>query len=398
MGEPALKVAPKDRYEAVADAYRQKSKKLGQEYFVLDGDRHTIEPLDAFTKYLDKEFKADAPKIVIDQHGGTRLLVEGRLYQKPEGWGMGRPEGNADYRPRGESLTNEEAVEHVLSMRDEDMDITGVDIGLWIPTAGLFLPDIINKNLQYGFARAYNDWMAKDFAIGDRHLWCITIPIVPTMAVEEIKRCKAMGGNAVWMRPNVMQGVRWWEPDWDPVWQIMEELNLPLVFHEATGTYNATCSTDYKFDVYWMAHVVSHPLEMATALVAIIGYGVLQRFPKLRVMMCEAGVTWVPYMLGRLDEHYHGRPKHEIKLDMLPSEYFKRQMCICAFEDDEPMLKETMEFFGGNNLGYTSDYPHWDSSGVSGVKRYLNNYPDFDEDTRVRFFSHNLIDVLGLEG
>ncbi len=31
MGEPALKVAAKDRYEAVADAYRQKSKKLGQE-------------------------------------------------------------------------------------------------------------------------------------------------------------------------------------------------------------------------------------------------------------------------------------------------------------------------------------------------------------------------------
>lgn len=398
MGEPALKVAPKDRYQAVAEAYRQKSKKLSQEYFVVDGDRHTIEPLDAFTKYLDKEFKADAPKIVIDQHGGTRLLVEGRLYQKPEGWGMGRPEGNADYRPRGESLTNEEAVEHVLAMRDEDMDITGVDIGLWIPTAGLFLPDIINKDLQYAFARAYNDWMAKDFALGDRHLWCITIPIVPTMAVEEIKRCKAMGANAVWMRPNVMQGVRWWEPDWDPVWQTMEELSLPLVFHEATGTYNATCSTDYKFDVYWMAHVVSHPLEMATALVAIIGYGVLQRFPKLKVMMCEAGVTWVPYMLGRLDEHFESRPKHEIKLDMPPSEYFKRQMCICAFEDDEPMLRETMEFFEGNNLGYTSDYPHWDSSGVSGVKRYLNNYPDFDEDTRVRFFSHNLIDVLGLEG
>ena len=105
----------------------------------------------------------------------------------------------------------------------------------------------------------------------------------------------------------------------------------------------------------------------------------------------------MPYMLVRLDEHFEGRPKHEIKLDMLPSEYFKRQMCICAFEDDEPMLRETMEFLGGNNLGYTSDYPHWDSSGVSGVKRYLNNYPDFDEDTRVRFFSHNLIDVLGLE-
>ena len=60
-------------------------------------------------------------------------------------------------------------------------------------------------------------------------------------------------------------------------------------------------------------------------------------------------------------------------------------MCVCSFEDDEPMLKETMESFGGRNLGYTSDYPHWDSSGISGVKRYLDKYPDFDEETRNMF-------------
>ncbi len=398
MGQAATKVIAKDRYEAVAERYRQSTKTMGQDYFIIDGDRHVVEPLEAFTKYLDREWMKYAPKIVEDEQGGTRLLIEGRLYQKPKGFGLGRPEGNADYRPRGESLGNAEAAEHVYKMRDEDMDITGVDMGLWIPTAGLYLPDLIDKEKQYAFVRAYNDWMAKDFAIGERHLWCATIPIVPRMAVEEIKRCKEMGANAVWMRPNVMQDERWWTEDWDPVWSTMEELGLPLVFHEATGTYNATYSTDYKFDVYWMAHVVSHPLEMATALVAVIGYGVLERHPKLKAMMCEAGVTWVPYIIGRMDEHVESRPQGEVTLRKLPSEYLKQQMCICAFEDDEPMLRETMVYFEGRNLGYTSDYPHWDSSGVSGVKRYLDNYPDFDEETRKLFFAHNLIDILGLEG
>lgn len=398
MAEPALQTSPRDRYQAVADRYRQPTKKLGKEYFVVDGDRHTVEPLEAFTKYLDPDFRKWAPKLVEDEHGGTRLLMEGRLYQKPQGWGIGRPEGNSDYRPRGESLTNAEAVEHVYAKRDEDMDIAGVDIGLWIPTAGLFLPDVIDREKQYAFVRAYNDWMGKDFAVGDRHLWCATIPIVPEWAVDEIKRCKEMGANAVWMRPNVMQEVRWWTEEWDPVWSTMEDLDLPLVFHEATGTYNATHSTDYKFDVYWMAHVVSHPLEMAAALVAVIGYGVFERHPKLKAMMCEAGVTWVPYIIGRMDEHIEGRPQGEIALNKLPSEYFKEHMCVCSFEDDEPMLKETMENFGGRNLGYTSDYPHWDSSGISGVMRYLEKYPDFDEETRNMFFSRNLIDVLNLKG
>ena len=51
-----------DRYKAVEDAYRSPGKKLGKEYFVVDCDRHIIEPPEAFTKYLDKEWQHMAPK------------------------------------------------------------------------------------------------------------------------------------------------------------------------------------------------------------------------------------------------------------------------------------------------------------------------------------------------
>ena len=50
------KEAPADSYKAVEDAYRSSKKKLGQEYFVVDCDRHIIEPPEAFTMFLDKEF------------------------------------------------------------------------------------------------------------------------------------------------------------------------------------------------------------------------------------------------------------------------------------------------------------------------------------------------------
>ena len=395
MGEPARK-QEKSKYELIADKFRQPQKQIGKEWFVLDGDRHLIEPLEAFTKYLDPEFKDRGPKIQIDNGGGIRFVLEGRMYQKPTGRGMGRPEGNSDYRPRGVSLTQEEAIVHCWDMRDEDMDITGVDIGMWIPTAGLFLPDLEDIELQYALMRALNDWTGKDFAHSERHMWCGAVPLNVDYAVAEAKRCKELGATAMWLRPNIMQEVYWWDEEWDPFWATLEELKMTLLFHEATGTYNATYSTDYKFDIYWMAHVASHPLEMCTALIGIIGYGILQRHPKLTFMMCEAGVTWVPYFIGRLDEHVESRPAHEINLDKLPSEFFREQGCICAFEDDEPLLKETMEFMPGN-VGYTSDYPHWDSSGISGVHRYLNEFPDIDDDTRNKFFSHNLIDVFHLE-
>lgn len=399
MGNVAqAKDQTQDYYDAVAQSYRSKSKRVAKEFFVIDADRHVIEPPEALTKYLDKEFAREAPKLVTDNQGSPRILIEGRLYQKPRGYGAGRIEGCGDQRPRGKSLPYEQAYVHSMEARDEDMDMGGVDVGIWFPTVGLFIPDVINMELQYALARAHNDWMAKDFAIGKRHIWCATIPLKPEYAIAEIKRCHAMGAKCVWMRPNVMHGIRYWTQEWDPVWKTMTDLGMALLFHEATGTYNASYSTDYKYDKYWLAHVVSHPCEMATGMCGLIGYGVLERHPKLQVLFCEAGATWVPYFLFRLDEHVDGRPDEETaELTMMPSEYFKRQCTICSFEPAEALLKETVEWFGARNMGLTSDYPHWDSSGVSGVEMYIELYPDMEEGQRRRFFSDNVIDALNLQ-
>ena len=78
---------PTDLYTAVENAYRSSKKKLGKEYFVVDCDRHIIEPPEAFTLYLDPEWKHMAPKPTTDNTGAPRLMIEGRLYQKPSGWG-----------------------------------------------------------------------------------------------------------------------------------------------------------------------------------------------------------------------------------------------------------------------------------------------------------------------
>jgi hypothetical protein len=60
---------PTDLYTAVENAYRSSKKKLGKEYFVVDCDRHIIEPPEAFTMYLDKEWQYMAPKPTTDNTG-----------------------------------------------------------------------------------------------------------------------------------------------------------------------------------------------------------------------------------------------------------------------------------------------------------------------------------------
>ncbi len=372
------------------------------DYYVIDGDRHVIEPIEAFSKYLEPSFRDRAPVLIRDNvYGSTRFLVEGRLYQKVWGPGQGRREGMSGYRPRGEKpgLSYEETTAWVCGRgKLKDMDDTGIDAALWIPTVGLYIPDILDAELQAAYCRALNNWFADAFCAENRdRLWfAATVPIDPEPGRAEAARAiKELGARAVWMRPNVMQGRRWWDRSYDRLWQVLEETGTPLVFHEATGAYHTTEDPTRKFDAYWMAHVVSHPLEMTSALVALIGSGILERFPGLRVLFCEAGLSWFPYYLFRLDEHFETR-RAEIPLTLPPSEYFKRQCVVCSFEPEEALFAEATRWFGGKNVGATSDYPHWDSGGLDVLARYVEAFPQLGERERRDFLQNNLTELFGV--
>ena len=372
------------------------------DYYVIDGDRHVVEPLDAFTKYLEPAFRSRGPVVVRDNvYGSTRFMIEGRLYQKVWGPGQGRIDGMSAYRPRGErpGLSYEETAAWVSGVgKLKDMDESGIDAALWIPTVGLYIPDILDGDLQAAYCRALNDWFHDSFCAERRdRLWfAATVPIDPEPARREAARAiQELGARAVWMRPNVMQGRKWWDRSYDPLWELLAETGTPLVFHEATGTYHASYDPTAKFDTYWMAHVVSHPLEMTSALVALIGTGILDRFPKLRVLFCEAGLSWVPYYLFRLDEHYEHR-RAEIPLSRPPSELFRRQCVVCSFEPEEALFAEATRWFGGKNVGATSDYPHWDSGGLDALVRYVEAFPELGAGERADFLQNNLAEIFGI--
>jgi predicted TIM-barrel fold metal-dependent hydrolase len=90
--------------------------------------------------------------------------------------------------------------------------------------------------------------------------------------------------------------------------------------------------------------------------------GILERFAKLRLAILESNAGWLPFWLGRMDVHSHGRysimgkPKN---LSLLPSEYFRRQ-CTVACDSDESALKYAVDYLDGDNIVWNTDYPHLD--------------------------------------
>jgi predicted TIM-barrel fold metal-dependent hydrolase len=141
----------------------------------------------------------------------------------------------------------------------------------------------------------------------------------------------------------------------------VEDLNVPLAFHE--GTYPKTIPTAGadRFDNFLFQHVVSHPFEQQLACLSLIAGGVLERFPLLKVAFMESGCGWLPYWLDRIDEHYDELDWLAPDLKMKPSEYFRRQ-CFISVEAKDAQVAQVADAVGFDKLLFASDFPHYDAA------------------------------------
>ena len=101
--------------------------------------------------------------------------------------------------------------------------------------------------------------------------------------------------------------------------------------------------------------------EIQRSLTTLICGGVLESFPKLRIVSAENDVGWIPHYMSRIDHGYakygamQGNP-----LPMKPSEYVRRQI-FATFQED-PVVAATYKLFGSDNYMWGSDFPHSDST------------------------------------
>jgi predicted TIM-barrel fold metal-dependent hydrolase len=167
--------------------------------------------------------------------------------------------------------------------------------------------------------------------------------------------------KAVFLRPNIYNDRSWHDPCYDPLWAACQELNVPIGFHETTGSRMKAAGAD-RFKNLGIAYIATHSVEPMLACMDVIMGAVMERFPRLRFAFLEGQCGWRPFWLGRMDEHYEWRePYGEMThLSMPPSEYFRRQG-FCAVECDEEFVTHVVDAFGDDNLVTTTDYPHGDS-------------------------------------
>jgi predicted TIM-barrel fold metal-dependent hydrolase len=277
-------------------------------------------------------------------------------------------------------------------VRLADMDGESVEAMVMYPTTGLFFFGVDSLELTIALCRAFNNW-AHDFcSVDPKRL--ISPAIVPQMdvhtSIAELRRgVTELGLKGAFLRPNPIGGRTFDHPDWEPFWTLLEELDVPLVMHEG-ATQDVPQIANARYENFVYRHLTCHPFEQQMALMSLIGSGVLDRHPNLRVVIVEAGCGWAPYWIERLDHHAeqwgYALPA---RLSLKPSEYFKRQ-CFVSADGEEKMLPEFISCLGDDNLLFSTDYPHPDHP-FKGVVAEIADRADLSETSKRKILGENAI-------
>lgn len=347
---------------------------------IMDSDMHVQEPADLWTKHIESKYREQAPIGTNNYLGDQDLIHEGRVIsrfrvQAPYQGGMtdwftdhyGRRKTYEDFDQRGWDGR----------CQLEAMDAEGIDVGVLYPTRGLFAhaKEYDDDGFAAAISRAYNNWLAGLCAADPKRMYgAAMLPAQSILAaVEEVRRAREeLGFIAVFLRPNPVRGRNWHNPCYDPLWAACEKYDMAVGFHEGTPC-ELPVAMGERFqgihaDLWMTEHVAAHPIEQMYACLSMIQGGVCERFPRLRVAFLEGNCSWVPFWLWRMDEHWEAR-QHVVKnrVPLPPSDYFKRQ-CFVGIEADETPGKYAIDWGAGNNIVFSTDFPHPDSKFPNSVR------------------------------
>jgi predicted TIM-barrel fold metal-dependent hydrolase len=176
-------------------------------------------------------------------------------------------------------------------------------------------------------------------------------------AVEELERCAKAGlrGAMVWQVPP--KEFPFMSDHYEPFWAAAQDLEIPVSLHILTGhDYTKTPTAQKGIEVY-RTRVNEKIWGAMNSLFEIIFAGVLERHPRLKVVMVENDIGWIPFLVEQWDKYYSRHsPRHPIGLSRSPGDYFHDQV-FATFLDDE-VGAHLASRWGMDNFMWSNDYPH----------------------------------------
>ena len=366
------------------------------EHVVISADSHVFEPVDLWEKRIDRKFRDNGPRFVNDFQGkpGTWFVAEGIAPRSITSIAaVGIPKEDL---PKFKDVLHKDlragGYDPVERLKDQDID--GISAEVLYATYAMNLYNMPNAELQEASFNAYNEWLcemcsqAPDRLVG---LSLISMYDVPR-AVKELERWTKRGLRGSMIAVVPPEGTEYSDKMYEPFWAKAEDMQVPISIHTLTSSRKA----NYRFDreTRGAARYPENPMEVMLTLGEILSSGLFDRFPRLRLVLAEADTGWLPWLLQRIDRGQERYAKqNNVVTKLKPSDYFHRNVSASFIQDRVGVFNRGT--IGVENLMWSSDYPHTDSTWPRSRESIEHDFAGVSEADRVKMTCTNASKLYG---
>jgi aminocarboxymuconate-semialdehyde decarboxylase len=238
-----------------------------------------------------------------------------------------------------------------MEIRERKMAEHGVSAQLLSPWIGL-VPNHLGEADAVWLAEKLNEGIAGIAdAAPDRFVGLGSVPLHwPERAAEMLRW--AMGELGLFgVEINTTLGPERFldDPTLDAFWAEAEKRGALIFIHPSLG------GSGKQYERYYLNNLVHNPLETTVAAAHLIFGGVMERFPRLRILLAHGG-GFLPYNLGRLRRGRLVRKETKVSMQGSVEESFGRFL-FDTVTHSASALRFLVEQVGAENVIAGSDYP-----------------------------------------
>jgi uncharacterized protein len=358
------------------------------DYPILDADAHVNEPPDLWQSRVPARLRARAPKVLRTDTGDVWSFDDGKRL-RPLGLTATAGLSYLQFRAEGFTYDSIRPGSFDPAARLADLDADGIWAQILYPSVTLAGARTYTdeRELQLACVRAYNEWLAEFCASGGGRL--IGQTIIPTTGVADAMAelhwglDHGMRGAVIAAYPNGTFDDP--GPANDPFWDLAQEARVPLGVH--IGSFTESGLAPGKIEqstIQFMAGAGASKAGAQTIPVVaqLVFSGVPQRFPRLRFLLVEANIGWIPTVLEQLDDmflRYRWFSGAVERMKEMPSRIFHRNFWATFMVDTVGI--ELRHRMNQDHIMWSTDYPHtgsdWPNHRIT-IERLFRGVPKAD--------------------
>ena len=357
------------------------------DYPVIDSDAHVNEPPDLWVANAPARLRDRVPKVVRGDNGDSWSYNDGASVE-PVALYAAAGRSWLDYAQEGATFDDIRRGTWEPKARVKDMEIDGIYAAVVYPSVTIKGAKTYGDDpeLQKFCVRTYNEWIL-DFGVqaGGR---IIPQAVIPTTgvddALDELVWAIDSGhrGVVISRMPN---GDFESQPDDDRFWAVAQEASMPVGIH--IGSFVRpnpnriwTGGTDVTKPAFLaLAAEKVAGTETIPVCTEFLFSGLFEKFPRLKVLLVEAGIGWIAGVLEQCDDiflRYRWFTGAVERMQRMPSETFHRNF-YSTFMKDKVGL-DLRHYLNIDHIMWSTDYPHsvtdWPNSRLN-IERFFRGLP-----------------------